>query len=87
MKMGNLIFTCSSNSKENTNARITDSSTWFPQPGQHISIQTFRELSRAPTSSPTSIKTEIHLNGESFKSTADLLEEVNNRLTIHMQGR
>nr|APB03062.1 AC4 protein [Common bean severe mosaic virus] len=87
MKMGNLIFTCSSNSRENTNARITDSSIWFPQQDQDISIQTFRELNRAPTSSPTSTKTEIQLNGGNFKSTADLLEEVNNLLTIHMQGR
>ncbi|ACS92547.1 AC4 [Sunn hemp leaf distortion virus [India:Barrackpore2:2008]] len=51
--MGNLIFTCSSSSRGNTSARITDSSTWYPQPDQHISIRTFRELNQARTSSPT----------------------------------
>nr|QHB15505.1 AC4 [Begomovirus sp.] len=81
--MGNLIYTCSYNSKANTSARITDSSTWCPQPGQHISIRTYRELNPAPTSSPTSTRMEIQLNGESSKSTADLLEEVSNLLMTH----
>nr|UFT26594.1 AC4 protein [Rhynchosia mottle virus] len=81
--MGNLIYTCSFNSKENSSARITDSSIWCPQPGQHISIRTFRELNPAPMSSPTSTRTEIQLNGENSRSTADLLEEVSNLLTIH----
>ncbi|ADN84042.1 AC4 protein [Rhynchosia golden mosaic Havana virus-[Cuba:Havana:28:2007]] len=85
--MGNLIFTCSSSSKANTSARITDSSTWYPQPGQHISIQTYRELNQAQTSSPTSTRMEIHFNGESFKSTAGLLEEDNKLRTTHMQRR
>ncbi|APB03050.1 AC4 protein [Common bean mottle virus] len=67
MKMGNHICMFSSNSKVNTNARIIDSSTWYPQPGQHISIRTFRELNLAQTSNPTSTKTGIHSNGESFK--------------------
>nr|AMB18896.1 AC4 protein [Tomato leaf curl New Delhi virus] len=48
----------SSNSKANSSARITDSSTWFPQVGQHISIRTFRELNRHRTSRHTSTKTE-----------------------------
>nr|QSS76837.1 C4 protein [Tomato curly stunt virus] len=78
--MGALISTCLSNSKANTSARINDSSTWYPQPGQHISIRTFRELSRAPTSSPTSTRMEIQSNGESSRSTDDLLEEVNRLL-------
>ncbi|AOV62488.1 C4 protein [Malvastrum bright yellow mosaic virus] len=85
--MGSLISTFSSNSKASTSARITDSSIWSPQPGQHISIRTYRELNPAPTSSPTSRRTEIQLTGENSKSTADLLEEVNNRLTIHMPRR
>nr|WJW72922.1 movement associated protein [Rose leaf curl virus] len=50
--MGNLIFTCSSSSRGSTSAQITDSSTWYRQPGQHISIRTFRELNQARTSSP-----------------------------------
>nr|UOL65983.1 AC4 [Tomato leaf curl New Delhi virus]UOL65999.1 AC4 [Tomato leaf curl New Delhi virus] len=56
--MGLRISMFSSNSKANSCAQITDSSTWYPQPGQHISIRTFRELNRAQTSSPTSTKTE-----------------------------
>ncbi|ADF58298.1 AC4 [Okra yellow mosaic Mexico virus - [Sida:Colima 2]] len=85
--MGNLICTSSSSSRGNTGARITDSSTWCPQPGQHISIQTFRELNPAPTSSPTLTKTETPLNGGSFKSTEDVLEEVSRQLTTHMPRR
>nr|UYS88263.1 C4 protein [Pedilanthus leaf curl virus] len=72
--MGNLIFTCSSSSKENTSAKITDSSTWSPQPGQHISIRTFRELNQAPTSSPIWRRTETPSTGESFRSMEDLQE-------------
>nr|WCL96076.1 C4 protein [Tomato leaf curl Cebu virus] len=77
--MGALISMCSSSSRGNTDARITDSSIWYPQTGQHISIQTFRELNPAPTSSPISTRTETPSIGENFKSTEDLLEEVNNR--------
>ncbi|QHQ74288.1 AL4 [Sida interveinal bright yellow virus] len=85
--MGSLISTSSFSSKANTNARITDSSIWSPQPGQHISIRTYRELNPAPTSSPTSTRTEIHSNGANSRSTADLLEEVSNLLTTHMPRR
>ncbi|ABI63444.1 AC4 [Ageratum yellow vein Hualian virus-[Taiwan:Hualian4:2000]] len=77
--MGALICTCLSSSKENTSARISDSSTWYPQPGQHISIRTFRELNPAPTSSPISTRTETPSNGESFRSTDDLQEGDNNQ--------
>nr|WCC58794.1 AC4 [Squash leaf curl China virus] len=55
--MGLRISTFLSSSKENSNARITDSSTWCPQVGQHISIRTFRELNRRRTSNNTSTKT------------------------------
>ncbi|AFQ93625.1 AC4 protein [Bean chlorosis virus] len=85
--MGSLISMCSSSSKENTSARITDSSIWSPQPGQHISIQTYRELSLAPTSSPISTRTETQSNGEISRSTADLLEEASSLLMIHMPRR
>ncbi|ACD93155.1 AC4 [Tomato leaf distortion virus] len=81
MRMGNLIYTCLYSSKGNTSAQITDSSTWYPHPGQHISIRTFRELNHRPTSSPTSIRTVILSNGENSKSTAEVLEEVSKRLT------
>ncbi|ABG26040.1 AC4 protein [Sida yellow vein Vietnam virus] len=77
--MGALISTCLSSSRENTSARITDSSTWYPQPGQHISIRTYRELNPAPTSSPTSIRTETPSSGASFRSTDDLQEGANNQ--------
>ncbi|ABC54996.1 C4 protein [Tomato leaf curl Philippines virus - [LB]] len=77
--MGALISTCLSNSRENTSARSSDSSTWYPQPGQHISIRTFRELNPAPTSSPISTRTETPSNGESFRSTEDLQEGDNNQ--------
>nr|AMW86974.1 silencing suppressor [Sida golden yellow vein virus] len=85
--MGSLISMCSCSSRENMHARITDSSTWYPQPGQHISIQTYRELNPAPTSSPTSQRTEIHWNGENSKSTAEVLEEAASLLMIHMPRR
>nr|ABX11571.1 AC4 [Radish leaf curl virus] len=75
--MGNLIFTCSSSSKANTNAKITDSSIWYPQPGQHISIRTFRELNQVRTSSPVWRRTETPSTGESFRSMEDLQEGVN----------
>nr|QSS76801.1 C4 protein [Tomato curly stunt virus] len=78
--MGALISTCFSNWRANTSARINVFLTWYPQPGQHISIRTFRELSRAPTSSPTSTRMEIQSNGASSRSTDDLLEEVNRLL-------
>nr|AFA43809.1 AC4 protein [Papaya leaf curl virus] len=79
--MGALISTCLSNSRGNSDARINDSSIWYPQQGQHISIRTFRELNRAPTSSPIWTKTETPSNGESFRSTVDLQEEDNNQPT------
>nr|AMW87009.1 silencing suppressor [Sida golden yellow vein virus] len=85
--MGILISMCSYSSKENTSARITDSSIWSPQPGQHISIQTYRELNPAPTSSPTSTRTETHWNGENSRSTGEVLEEAANRLMTHMPRR
>nr|AOV62476.1 C4 protein [Malvastrum bright yellow mosaic virus] len=85
--MGSLISMCSYSSKASSTARITDSSILSPQPGQHISIRTYRELNPAPTSSPTSIRTEIQSNGENSRSTGDLLEEVNNLLTTHMPKR
>nr|ATI23477.1 AC4 protein [Tomato leaf curl New Delhi virus]ATI23485.1 AC4 protein [Tomato leaf curl New Delhi virus] len=56
--MGLRISMFSSNSKENSSAKITDSSTWFPQVGQHISIRTFRELNQRQMSRNTSTKTE-----------------------------
>ncbi|CAM91891.1 C4 protein [Bean leaf curl Madagascar virus] len=73
--MASLISMCFSSSKGSSTAKIRDSSTWSPQIGQHISIQTFRELNPAPTSSPTSTRMETHSNGENSRSTGDLQEE------------
>nr|WCC58812.1 AC4 [Squash leaf curl China virus] len=56
--MGLRISTFLSSSKESSNAKTTDFSTWCPQVGQHISIRTFRELNRRRTSKNTSTKTE-----------------------------
>nr|WOL23897.1 C4 [Tomato yellow leaf curl virus] len=70
--MGNHISMCLSNLKGNSSAKISDSSTWYPQAGQHISIQTFRELNPVQTSSLMSIRTETPSTGVSFRSTDDL---------------
>ncbi|AAL05282.1 unknown [Macroptilium yellow mosaic Florida virus] len=82
--MDSLISMYSFSSKANTNAQITDSSTWCPLPSQHISIRMFRELNQAPTSSPISIRTGTHWNGENSRSTVEVLEEAAKRLTTHM---
>nr|WCC58534.1 AC4 [Squash leaf curl Philippines virus] len=79
--MGLRISTFLSSSRGSSSAQITDSSTWCPQVGQHISIRTFRELNPAPTSSPISTRMEILLNGENSRSTAEVLEAVNSLLT------
>ncbi|CDR32578.1 C4 protein [Hollyhock yellow vein mosaic Islamabad virus] len=77
--MGNLIFTCSYSSMGSTSARTNDSSTSYPQPGQHISIRTFRELNQARTSSPIWRRTETPSTGESFRSMEDLQEGDNSQ--------
>nr|ASR73681.1 AC4 [Tomato yellow vein streak virus] len=82
--MGNRISTCLFSSKENSNARINDSSTWYPQQDQHISIQTFRELKARQTSRPTWRKTETSLILELSRSMEDQLEEVANLQTTLM---
>ncbi|BAG12168.1 putative AC4 protein [Eupatorium yellow vein virus-[Suya]] len=82
--MGALTCTSSSNSKENSNVQIKDSSTSYPQVGQHISIRTFRQLKARQMSSPTWRKTETSLILEFSKSMDDQLEEVANLPTTHM---
>nr|AVN66488.1 AC4 protein [Potato yellow mosaic Panama virus] len=82
--MGNLISTFSSSSKESTSAPINDSSTWYPQPGQHISIWTYREQNRLQTSRPMCKKTETSLILEFSRSMYDQLEEVARLPMIHM---
>nr|QIH45244.1 C4 protein [Ageratum yellow vein China virus] len=82
--MGLLTCMSSSNSKENSNAKINDSSTLYPQTGQHISIRTFRELKAQQMSKPTWKKTETCLIMEFSRSMEDRLEEVANLPTTHM---
>nr|AAT70693.1 truncated AC1 protein [Cotton leaf curl Rajasthan virus-Bangalore] len=82
--MGLLTCMFSSSSKGNSSARICDSSTWSPQPGQHISIRTFRGLRAVQMSRPMWKKTETSLILEFSRSMADQLEEVSNLPTTHM---
>nr|AVH79730.1 AC4 protein [Tomato leaf curl Joydebpur virus] len=84
MKMGNLICTCSYSSKVKFKCKTTDSSTSFPQPGQHISIRTFRELKARRMSRPMWKKTETSLILEFSRSMEDRLEEVSSLPTTHM---
>ncbi|AAR89440.1 C4 protein [Tomato yellow leaf curl Mali virus] len=83
--MGNLICMPLFSSKENTSAQITDSSTWYPQVDQHISIQTFRELNHHLMSSPTSTRMETPSIGESFRSMEGLQGGDNNQQTMLTQ--
>ncbi|CAE01425.1 AC4 protein [South African cassava mosaic virus - [ZW]] len=78
MTMGNLICMPSFNSRASTIVPTNDSSTSYPLPSQHISIQTFRELNPVPTSSPIWTRTETPSNGASFRSTDGLLAADNN---------
>ncbi|AAK70855.1 C4 [Ageratum yellow vein Sri Lanka virus] len=82
--MGLLTCMFSSSSKENSSAGTIDSSTLPPQPGQHISIRTFRELKAQVMLKPTWRKTETSLIMEFSKSMEDQLEEVANLPTTHM---
>nr|AOY34809.1 C4 [Begomovirus sp.] len=82
--MGLLTCMSSSNSKENSSAKTRDSSISHPQPGQHISIRTFRELRARQMSKPMWRKTETSLILEFSRSMADQLEEVANLPTTHM---
>ncbi|AFO38437.1 C4 [Jatropha mosaic Nigeria virus] len=77
--MGNLICMCSSNSRAKSDSRIADCSTWYPQPGQHISIRTFRELSLAPMSRHILRRTETSSTGANSRSIDDQREEANNQ--------
>ncbi|ADV15493.1 AC4 protein [Sida micrantha mosaic virus [Brazil:Mato grosso do sul:2:2007] - [Bolivia]] len=79
--MGSHISTCLFNSKGNSSARIRDSSTWCPLPGQYISIRTFRQLNHRPTSSPTSARTGTQSSPDSSRSTEEVLGEVSRQLT------
>ncbi|ABG79573.1 C4 protein [Tomato yellow leaf curl Indonesia virus-[Lembang]] len=61
--MGNHISMCLSNLRVSSRQRTRGSSIWYPQPDQHISIRTFRELNQAPMSKHISKRMVIPLNG------------------------
>ncbi|AAL11520.1 C4 protein [Pepper leaf curl virus] len=82
--MGLLTCISSSNSKVNSNAKIHDSSTSHPQPGQHISIRTFRELKAQQMSGNISQRTETFLIMGFSRSMEDRLEGAANLPTTHM---
>ncbi|ACA62837.1 AC4 [Kenaf leaf curl virus-[India:Bahraich:2007]] len=84
MKMGLLTCMFSFSSKGSSSAETIDSSTSHLQAGQHISIQTFRELKAQAMSKPTWRKTETSLIMEFSRSMEDQLEEVANLPTTHM---
>nr|ANS14390.1 AC4 [Papaya leaf curl virus] len=83
--MGLCISMPSSNSKVNPSSETPDISmslTLITPPNFH---PTFRELSSASMSSPTSKKTVITSTGVSFRSMEDLHEEVNKQLMMLQQ--
>nr|AFO38449.1 C4 [Jatropha mosaic Nigeria virus] len=80
--MGNLICMSSCNSRAKSDSRIADCSTWYPQPGQHISIQTFRELNLAPMSRHILRRTGTSSTGANSRSMVDLREEENTQQTM-----
>nr|AAQ16300.1 AC4 [Mungbean yellow mosaic virus] len=84
MKMANPISMFCFNSKESSKRRTKGSSTWFPQPDQHITIRTFRQLKAHQMLSHTWTKTETSLTMDVSKSMADQLEEVNSLPTTLM---
>nr|QWE79102.1 C4 protein [Bidens pilosa leaf crumple virus] len=82
--MGLLTCMSSSNSKGDSSVKIKDSSISYPQTGQHISIQTFRELKAQQMLNHTWKKTETCLIMKISRSMDDRLEEVANLPTTHM---
>nr|AGA19502.1 C4 [Turnip curly top virus] len=85
--MGNLISMCLSNSKEKSSSITPVISIYEMEVPVASATQIFRELNRAPTSSPISRRTEITSTGVNFRSIHDLHEEVNRRLMMHVQRR
>nr|AQT01410.1 AC4 protein [Sida micrantha mosaic virus] len=79
--MGSHISTCLYSSKGNSSARIKDSSTWCPRPGQYIFHPNIQGANQRPTSSPTSARTGTQSNGEISRSTEEVLEAVARQLT------
>nr|QBY34620.1 AC4 protein [Tomato leaf curl virus] len=80
------LLTCmfSSSLKKNSCARTIESWTLPHQPGQHISIRTFRKLKAQAMSNPTWRETETSLIMEFSTLVEDQLEEVANLPATHM---
>nr|AEY78480.1 regulatory protein [Croton yellow vein mosaic virus] len=84
--MGLCISMPSSNSKVNPSSETPDISMSLTLIAPPNSIQTSRELSPAPTSSPTSTRTVTPSTGESFRSMDDLQEGDNRQqMTLTQQ--
>ncbi|ACA96967.1 AC4 [Gossypium punctatum mild leaf curl virus] len=83
--MGLCISTPSSSSKVKPSSETPDISMSLTLITPPNSIQTSRELSPVPMSNPTSRRTMITSTGVSFRSTEDLLEEVNRQLMMQQQ--
>nr|AFD54504.1 AC4 protein [Macroptilium yellow spot virus]AIN36420.1 AC4 [Macroptilium yellow spot virus] len=83
--MGSLISMLCCNSKVSSHARIVDSSTCDIPVIQMFVMENTNHASHPPTPNHILRRTEITSNGVIFRSTEDLLEEVNRQLTIHMQ--
>nr|AIN35490.1 AC4 [Bean golden mosaic virus]AIN35495.1 AC4 [Bean golden mosaic virus] len=75
--MGNHIYMLLFNSKASSNAQIAECSTSKIQQPLPSPMPIYRVQNHPLMSSPTSRKTVITWNGVIFKSTEDLLEEVN----------
>ncbi|WAB58489.1 AC4 protein [Cajanus scarabaeoides yellow mosaic virus] len=93
MKMEFLTSMLCCSSRESSKPETNASSTWYPKPGQHITIQTFRRLRAPPMLNNTWRKTESSLIMELSKSMEDQLEEVSNlptmltpRQSMHLQN-
>nr|AGD98671.1 AC4 protein [Blainvillea yellow spot virus]AGD98676.1 AC4 protein [Blainvillea yellow spot virus] len=85
--MGSHISMLCCNLKGSSRARIADSSIFDTQEIPMFVMANTNHVGHPPTPNHTSRRTEITSNGVIFRSTEDLLEEVNRQLTIHTQRR
>ncbi|ALV85586.1 ac4 protein [Pavonia mosaic virus] len=83
--MEHLISMLCCSSKESSSARIVDSSTCDIPNIQMSVMGNTNRVNPPPTPNHTSRRVEITSNGVLFRSTADLLEEVNRQLMMQQQ--
>nr|BDC46430.1 AC4 protein [African cassava mosaic virus] len=79
IRMGNLTYLPSSNSRAKSRLRTLVYSIVYTQAVAPISTPTFKVPNQAQMSNPIWIRTEIPSNGDNFRSMDDLLEAVNNQ--------